>query len=78
MKFIKKICAWEKAQMKNPETRLGIGMMVGLFFGIAMDNVGLGVALGIVFGASGYTTCKKRKQKEIGSDGTVTKEEINK
>ena len=64
MKFFKKAYTLAKIQLQDPEARLGIGMMVGIFFGIAIDNVGLGVALGIVFGASAYTASKKKNKKE--------------
>ena len=64
MKFFNRAHASGKTQLQNPETRLGIGMMVGIFFGMAIDNVGLGIALGVVFGASAYTACKKKNKKE--------------
>ena len=64
MKFFNKVCASGKTQLQNPETRLGIGLMVGIFFGIAVDNVGLGIVLGVVFGASDYAARKKKNKKE--------------
>lgn len=64
MKFFNQARSSGKTQLQNPETRLGIAMMIGIFVGIAIDNVGLGVALGVVFGVSAYTACKKKNEKE--------------
>lgn len=67
MKFLKKIIACEKAQLKNPETQLVIGMVLGLLIGIGMDNIGVGIALGVALGAPGYVSCKKKKDDVVNS-----------
>ncbi|MFT6829192.1 MAG: hypothetical protein ACJAV6_000005 [Candidatus Paceibacteria bacterium] len=65
MKFFKKSWACEKSQMKKPETRLGIGIMLGLLIGIAMDDIGLGLAFGVVFGVSSYSSTKKKIKEDL-------------
>ncbi len=64
MKFLKKIWAWEKAQMRKPETHLAIGMVGGMLIGVGMGNVGAGIALGVALGVPGYVTCKKKVGKK--------------
>jgi hypothetical protein len=68
MNFIKKIWAGEKAQFQKPEIRLVIGMVGGFLIGVGTDNIGLGVALAIALGASGYASCKKKNKKEDKDD----------
>lgn len=46
-----------KIQWQKPESRLAVGIAVGLLIGVGADNVGLGIALGVALGAAGYTTC---------------------
>lgn len=45
--------------MKKPETRSIIGMSGGFLIGAGTDNVGLGIALAVALGVSGYASCKK-------------------
>jgi hypothetical protein len=52
MKLLKKICAWEKAQLKKPGVILGRWLVFGIIFGASQDNVGLGVAFGLTIGAA--------------------------
>ena len=64
MKFLKKIWAWEKAQMQKNETHAAIGMVGGLLIGFSQDNYGLGIALALALGTGVYVTGKKRGKKE--------------
>lgn len=60
MNFFKKLWVWDKMQWQKPETRLAVGMAVGVLIGVGADNVGLGFALGITLGVAGYTTYKNK------------------
>jgi len=59
MKFLKKFYAWEKKQMKNPETVLSVWIAFGVLLGIGIDNVGAGIAIGVAIGIAMYTKAKK-------------------
>lgn len=59
MNIFKKFWAWEKRQWQKPETRLAIGVALGLLIGYGAENVGLGLVLGVALGVAGYTTHKK-------------------
>lgn len=49
---------------KKPETMMIIGIVGGVLIGIGADNIGLGIALGLVLGISGYSSrTKKEKEK---------------
>jgi urea transporter len=61
MENLKKIF-WDK-----PESRLGLGILVGIAIGIGMDNIGAGIAIGVAIGVAMYTT-KKKPEKEISRD----------
>ncbi len=64
MKFLKKFYAWEKEQMKNPNTVLSVWIAFGVLLGIGIDNVGAGIAIGVAIGVAMYTSVKKRENKE--------------
>ena len=40
----------EKIKKKDKEYYIGIGLCLGVAFGSAFDNIGLEIALGLVFG----------------------------
>jgi MFS superfamily sulfate permease-like transporter len=61
METLKKIF-WNK-----PESRLGVGILVGIAIGIGMDNIGAGIAIGVAIGVAMYTT-KKKTEKESSVD----------
>lgn len=61
MRLLKKFLAWEKKQMKNPETVLAVWVAFGVVLGIGMDNIGAGVAIGVAIGVAMYTTKRKTK-----------------
>jgi hypothetical protein len=61
MEILKKIF-WDK-----PESRLGLGIIVGVAIGIGMDNIGAGVAIGVAVGVAMYTT-KKKTERESSPD----------
>jgi len=48
--------------MKESKTSLGagIGLLAGIIIGSATDNVGLGIALGLCFGAGIGSTLEKK------------------
>ncbi len=60
MKFLKKFCDWEKAQIKKPETLAAVGMAGGALIGFSQDNAGLGTALAIALGAGAYFAVKNK------------------
>ncbi len=45
----------------------GLGMLIGVVIGVLTDNVGLWLALGLVFGAGGGSAAS-RKRKDHGQD----------
>jgi len=48
--------------MKKPTNLLGACIAIGVVFGVAIDNIGLGIALGLTIGASmSYSQTKKNK-----------------
>lgn len=57
MEILKKIF-WDK-----PESRLGVGILVGAAIGIGMDNIGAGIAIGVAIGVAMYTTRKKTEKE---------------
>ena len=64
MKVLKKFGAWEKKQMKNPETVLAVWVALGIIIGIGMDNIGVGIAIGLSIGAAMSVSQKKKNQRE--------------
>ena len=72
MKFLKKIWAWEKAQLKKTETHAAIGMAGGMLIGISQDNYGLGVALALALGTGVYVTGKKMRKEEVAGTSEET------
>lgn len=74
MKFIKKIWSWEKKQLQNPEVMIVIGVVGGMLIGVGAGNIGLGIALGVVFGITGYASMKKKEEDETESIEEVTAE----
>ena len=52
--------------MKNlpRESYIGLGLIFGVVVGMAQDNVGLWMALGLVFGAAMYTAAKKKDETD--------------
>jgi hypothetical protein len=64
MKFLKKLYAWDKKQLKNPETLLGVSIALGVVFGYGAGNVGVGIALGVAIGAGLATNRKQAIKKE--------------
>ena len=44
----------------------GIGLVLGVLFGIPMDNVGLGIALGLALGAGAGECASKRNDSNEG------------
>lgn len=60
MKFLKKFYSWEKRQWQKPETRLAVGVALGLLIGYGAENVGLGIALGVAIGVALYIDAKKK------------------
>lgn len=63
MNTFKKFYAWEKKQMKNPETVLAVWIAFGVIFGIGIDNVGAGIAIGVAIGVAMYINVKKKNKK---------------
>lgn len=48
--------------MKNKVSRdewIGMGLLIGVVFGAAIDNVGAGIAIGIALGVGGQLTKNK-------------------
>jgi hypothetical protein len=64
MKFLKKLYAWDKKQLENPETLLGVSIALGVVFGYGAGNVGVGIALGVAIGAGLATNRKQAIKKE--------------
>lgn len=60
-KFLKKFLVWEKRQMKNPGTVLAVWIAFGVVFGIGIDNVGAGIAIGLAIGVAMYSKVKKKE-----------------
>ena len=52
---------------KNLAKYLGIGMALGAAIGVATDNIGIWLSLGIVFGA-GYAKTKQAKKDSDKND----------
>ncbi len=48
--------------VKGTSTWIGIGIIVGTVVGVLIDNVGLGIALGLVFGAGVRVAFVRRRQ----------------
>ena len=48
------------------------GIVGGVLIGIGTDNIGLGIALGVVFGVSAYASSKKKKKEDV-TDGRYPK-----
>ena len=46
-----------------PKNLMGICVASGVVFGVLIDNVGLGICLGVAIGAGMVETQKKRKEK---------------
>jgi len=63
MKILKKFCAWEKRQMKNPETILAVWLGFGVLFGVGIDNVGAGIAIGVAIGVA-MSMSQRKKNKD--------------
>ncbi len=78
MKFLKKVWAWEKAQMQKPEVTLSVWIAFGVLFGIGIDNVGAGIAVGVAIGVALYSKQKKsladKKEEAIGTYEDTKKE----
>ena len=49
-----------------PENLMGISIAVGVVFGVGIDNVGLGICLGVAIGAGMVEIQEKRKEKTEG------------
>lgn len=49
--------------MKNPDSRFALGIIIGTAIGIATKNVGLWLALGVVFGAALHAAALKEQKK---------------
>ena len=60
--FKKKWKNYSTITMKESKTSLGagIGLLAGIIIGSATDNVGLGIALGLCFGAGIGSTLEKK------------------
>ena len=63
MNFFKKSEDGGKIMSQNPEIMVMIGIVGGVLIGVGTDNIGLGIALGVVFGVTGYSTYKKKADK---------------
>ena len=52
-----------KKELKNRDKMIGLGLTFGILFGIIIDNVGLGICLGlsIVAGLGSFKNNKKEK-----------------
>jgi hypothetical protein len=57
-------------RIKNPETIVGISVIVGVVFGYAIESIGVGVgiALGVAIGAGMVLANKKGSKNESGAD----------
>jgi len=64
MDFFKKILAWGKAQQQKPQTHVVIGIVGVIMIGVGVDNMLLGIGLGIALGVPAYVS--KRKNNKIG------------
>lgn len=64
MNRLKKIYNWEKKQLKNPETVLGVWMALGVVFGAGIDNMGAGIAIGVAIGVAMSSRAKKSLEKK--------------
>lgn len=60
MEFLKKMWSWEKTQWQKPETRLALGVALGLLIGVGVENAGLGLVLGVALGVASYVTQKNK------------------
>ena len=49
---------------KNLTKSIGIGMVIGAAIGVASDNIGLWLSLGLVFGAGYGKTMQNKKDSE--------------
>lgn len=52
----------------NYTKSIGIGMVIGAAIGVATDNIGLWLSLGIVFGAGYAKTKQVKKEKNKDKD----------
>ena len=53
----------KKKEFNDRDKMIGIGLTFGVIFGILIDNVGLGICLGLAIGAGMVEIQKKRKEK---------------
>ena len=53
----------KKKEFNDRDKMIGIGLTFGVVFGILIDNVGLGICLGVAIGAGMVEIQKKRKEK---------------
>ena len=42
----------EEKSKKESEYYIGVGLCLGIAFGVVFDNIGLGICLGLVFGVA--------------------------
>ncbi len=56
----------------NPDTYMGLGIIFGSVVGVLTDNIGLWIALGVVFGAA---LREKAKKKTDDTNTTDSKSE---
>ena len=42
----------EEKSKKETEYYIGVGLCLGIAFGVVFDNIGLGICLGLVFGVA--------------------------
>ncbi len=49
---------------QNPEIMIMIGIVGGVLIGVGADNIGLGIALGVVFGITGYSSRNNKGKEE--------------
>lgn len=58
----------QKEELVKKGSGIGLGMIFGVAIGIATDNIGLWIALGIVFGSAYETRIAASKKKEGETD----------
>lgn len=49
--------------MENPNIVLSVWISLGVLFGIGIDNIGAGIAIGVAIGTAMYTNVEKMRNK---------------
>ena len=52
----------------HPGQCIAIGLVIGMGFGVAMDNIPIGICIGVALGAAYSTNAKKEENKKDKED----------